>query len=109
VVHAWTHPDIARVMRRVRMVCSEEMSAEFPAVRRAQVQIVLEDGRSLTSAPTTAQGDPEDPLTDAELLDKLRSYAGSIATDVDQISRIILDREPHDAALLMDALALSPV
>jgi 2-methylcitrate dehydratase PrpD len=93
-------------MRRVRMVRSDELSAEFPAVRRAQVQIVLEDGRELLSETTTAQGDPENALTDTDLLQKFRSYTTSLVADADQIAKMILNPEPHDTAFLMDALAL---
>jgi 2-methylcitrate dehydratase PrpD len=107
VVQPGGQPEIARLMRRVRLVRSEELSAEFPAVRRAQVQILLEDGRELRSEMTTAQGDPEDALTDADLLHKFRRYTASLAAG-EQIATMILDPEPHEAAILMDALAVPP-
>ena len=106
VVLAGAHQETAQLMSRVRLVRSVEMSAEFPAVRRAEVQIVLEDGSSLTSGPTTAPGDPEDPLTDSDLSAKFRRYASSQSSDVVKyLAEIILNPDPHEASALMNALA----
>jgi 2-methylcitrate dehydratase PrpD len=52
-----------RLMGLIRVVSSPSMTEEFPSVRRATDTIGLTDGRSWSSGPTTAKGDPEDPLT----------------------------------------------
>ena len=47
----------------------------FPTERWARVRVTLADGRRLASEPTVARGSAENPLSDAELLTKYRSYA----------------------------------
>jgi 2-methylcitrate dehydratase PrpD len=50
-------------------------SRRFPAERWARVRVTLADGRTLASEPAVARGSAENPLPDAELLAKYRSYA----------------------------------
>ncbi|WP_298015486.1 MmgE/PrpD family protein [uncultured Castellaniella sp.] len=59
------------------MVISENpaYSQRFPAERWANATIVLRDGRTVQSAPHTARGDAEAPLTDAEIEDKFTAMA----------------------------------
>ena len=57
------------------VVESAGMTAAFPGVRQADVSITLRDGRRLTSGPTEAAGDPENPLTAAEVEAKFRASA----------------------------------
>jgi len=47
----------------------------FPTERWARVRVTLADGRRLVSEPAVARGSAENPLSDAELLTKYRSYA----------------------------------
>jgi 2-methylcitrate dehydratase PrpD len=49
--------------------------AAFPGARSAIVTIELADGRTLRHHQTTRHGDPDDPLTDAELTDKFHELA----------------------------------
>jgi 2-methylcitrate dehydratase PrpD len=53
----------------------EAFSRLFPAERWARVRVTLADGRTVASTPAVARGSAENPLTDAELLGKYRSYA----------------------------------
>ena len=50
-------------------------SSRFPAERWARVCLTLRDGRTLTSEPARARGNPENPHTDDELRDKYRALA----------------------------------
>jgi 2-methylcitrate dehydratase PrpD len=70
VLHPGSSADVLRVARIVRLVSSPEMTREFPGTRRAEVRLVLEDGRTFSSGPTTAPGDPETPLGEPRLTDK---------------------------------------
>jgi 2-methylcitrate dehydratase PrpD len=106
VLAGFADPVVQRLMGRVRLVRSDEMSAEFPAVRRAQAEILLGDGRTLASGPTTAKGDPEDQLTDADLVDKFRSYTSSLYPGVaESLAEVILDREPRKVSDLLELLS----
>lgn len=68
-------PDVHRLLLSMELVESDEFSRRFPAERWARVRIALHDGRSLTSSPAIARGNPENPLTDDEIRGKYRSFA----------------------------------
>jgi len=56
----------------------EEIAAfndEFPARRFSQVTITLKSGQILASGPTEASGDPELPLSDADIVAKFQQFA----------------------------------
>ncbi len=57
-------------MRRVRLAGDPELSAGFPSRRAARVRLELQDGRRLEHFSPYRKGDPESPLSDAELDDK---------------------------------------
>lgn len=58
------------VMRRVTLNSDPQMSAGFPSMRAARVTLVTEDGKTFQHFSPYRKGDPEAPLTDAELNDK---------------------------------------
>jgi len=68
-----TDEQVLRVSDGISVTERNEYTARFPAQRWAEVTVVLRDGRRISSGPTTAIGDPERPLTDAELVDKFRT------------------------------------
>ena len=55
--------------------------AAYPACWSAAVRVTLGDGRTIEAAQDRPKGDPENPLTPAELEEKFRSLAtaGGIA------------------------------
>lgn len=60
---------------------SGEYTTRFPAQRWADVTVQLRDGRRFTSGPTTAVGDPANPLTDDELTGKFHTLTdGGLGT-----------------------------
>ena len=60
-----------------RMVLTEwpEFTRRFPAERLAQAIITTRDGRRLESEVCVARGSAENPLSDAEILEKFQSLA----------------------------------
>lgn len=60
-------PDILALSRRVLLREVDRFNHLFPAERWAEVTLTLTDGRVLRSAPTAASGDPEDPMSDADI------------------------------------------
>jgi 2-methylcitrate dehydratase PrpD len=70
-----TDPRVVRLQRAITLAEDRAFSRLFPAERWARVRITLADGRTLVSEPTVARGSAENPLPDAELLAKYRSYA----------------------------------
>jgi 2-methylcitrate dehydratase PrpD len=63
------------LIRRTTVRASPEFDADFPGRRRARVTVRLSDGTSATRLRNTRKGDPDDPLSDAELRAKFDDLA----------------------------------
>ena len=63
-------PALRALMKRIELKADPELSKSFPRQRAARVEIETTDGRKLQHFQETRKGDPELPLTDAELNDK---------------------------------------
>ncbi len=57
-------------MRRIEVAVDPGLDAAFPAQRAARVAIEARDGRRREHLQPTRKGDPDAPLSDAELEDK---------------------------------------
>jgi 2-methylcitrate dehydratase PrpD len=62
--------ELRALMAKVELVADPELSKSFPRQRAARVEIETTDGRKLAHFQETRKGDPEMPLSDAELNDK---------------------------------------
>lgn len=102
---------VLRLSESITVFESEEYSARFPAQRWSEVTVVLRDGRRLASGPTTALGDPDNPLTDAALAAKFHAFAddalGRPRSDAVEDAVRRLDDPAADLAHLLD-LILGP-
>ena len=72
-------------MTRITKTLDPEVDAGFPARRAARVTIRLRDGRTFTHWQPDRKGDPELPLTDADLEGKLIELASPVIGE--QLSR----------------------
>lgn len=63
-------PGIRDLARRVTVVADDAMERAFPRQRQATVTVRLADGTTRSAHRSTRKGDPDDPLTDAELTGK---------------------------------------
>lgn len=61
---------VARLSESIELKEHEPYNEVFPAQRYAHVEVTLKDGRSFISKRQPARGDPENPLTDEEIVDK---------------------------------------
>jgi 2-methylcitrate dehydratase PrpD len=66
------------LMARVRLNSDPALSAGFPSKRAARVTITTEDGRTFQHFSPFRKGDPEAPLTDAELNDKFEELVAPV-------------------------------
>lgn len=72
-------PEIRRISRATELVESDDYNARaLRGERWADVTLTLTDGRSLRSAPRRPKGDPDDPLSDAEISEKFHRFAAPV-------------------------------
>ena len=90
---ALARPDIRETMTRVRVHEDPEIAALYPRRRQARLRITLRDGRVLEHHQQTRKGDPDDPLSDVELIAKFDELAASAleAPARDALRRRILE------------------
>jgi 2-methylcitrate dehydratase PrpD len=73
-----THPATREIAYKTELVLDPEIDAAFPKQRAARVRIETYDGRSEEIFQPTRKGDPDAPLTDAELDEKFRELAAPV-------------------------------
>ena len=61
---------IRQLMQRVSLKSDPKFTAGFPSMRAARVTITMDDGKEFRHFSPYRRGDPESPLTDAELDEK---------------------------------------
>ena len=71
-------PDILRLTGLMTLVDDPGFTAKFPAERWASAVITLKNGKRFASAPAIARGNPENPLSPEEALEKYRDLAGPV-------------------------------
>jgi len=71
-------PATRALLERIHVAVDPELDAGFPGRRSARVEIVLRDGQRLTHLQPNRKGDPELPLTDADLEGKLVEFAAPV-------------------------------
>jgi len=72
---SFDNPEIKRLAAGMSVVESETYNAAFPANRISRVTLTLKNGETLTSGDTEALGDPEKPVTEADVKAKFHAYA----------------------------------
>ncbi|HEY9207607.1 MAG TPA: MmgE/PrpD family protein, partial [Acidovorax sp.] len=73
--------DIRALMARIRLSVDPELDTRFPGQRAARLRLTTTDGRQAEYLQPTRKGDPEQPLTDAELSDKFMELAAPVVGD----------------------------
>jgi 2-methylcitrate dehydratase PrpD len=71
-------PATRALMERMTVAVDPELDAAFPGQRAARIEIQTLDGRRLTHLQPNRKGDPEQPLSDAELDSKLLELASPV-------------------------------
>ncbi len=83
-------PATRALMRRINASIDPELDAAFPAQRAARVVIETRDGRRHEVLQPTRKGDPDAPLSDAELEAKFVELAAPVLGDAR--ARTLLER-----------------
>ncbi len=74
-------PATRALMERIELAVDPELDAAFPRQRAARVAIQTRDGRKAEHLQPTRKGDPDAPLSDAELEDKFMELAAPVLKD----------------------------
>ncbi len=74
-------PATRELMQRIEVSIDAELDASFPGQRAARVAFVAKDGRSGEHLQPTRVGDPDAPLSDAQLDAKYLELAGPVLGD----------------------------
>lgn len=82
--------DLRLLMSKTKLHADPELSARFPGVRAARVTVTLRNGQVLEQFAPCRKGDPEAPLTDADLNDKFVELASPVVGA--EPARRLLDR-----------------
>jgi 2-methylcitrate dehydratase PrpD len=80
---AMARSDIRALMTRIELSEDPLLSADYPRRRQARLRIHLTDGRILEHFQKTRRGDPEDPLTDDDLVAKFHELAFGVIAQQD--------------------------
>ncbi len=67
---AMARGDLRTFMHKVQVREDAEIAARYPAQRQAKIKVTLTSGEVLEHFQPTRKGDPDDPLSDAELFEK---------------------------------------
>jgi 2-methylcitrate dehydratase PrpD len=70
--------EIRALMPRILIREDPELVAAYPGRRMAKLHVVLRDGTSLSHFQQTRKGDPEDPFSDKELIEKYDELASEV-------------------------------
>jgi 2-methylcitrate dehydratase PrpD len=103
-------PEILRICDLVECYRDPELDVLYPGRWPAIVRVGLLDGTELEARVDHPKGDPENPFSDVELLDKLRTLAPEVDdADVSELSALVFDGELTDVPVTALADALVPL
>lgn len=83
------NPEVRNMMPKVKIIHSGKMDAFLPTYFASEVHVRLGDGSEKTQFVQFCKGDPENPMSKAELADKFRSLAQLAISDEEKIENII--------------------
>ncbi len=63
-------PTLIDFIQKIKVLADDELEARFPKVQPSRVELKLKSGEMLSQSVDYAQGDPREPMTDQDLMDK---------------------------------------
>jgi 2-methylcitrate dehydratase PrpD len=87
--------DLLQLMKKVRIAGDPELTGTYPRMWPARVTITLKDGRKLEAANAYPKGDPENPLSERELIAKFKDLTAGALPDAraDALVERVMDLE----------------
>jgi len=62
---------------KVKVQTDDKLNGMYPDKTASRVEIVLKDGRSLVKQVDIPKGDPRDPMTEKDIINKVKTYSGN--------------------------------
>jgi 2-methylcitrate dehydratase PrpD len=93
-------------MKKIELTVDPELDAAFPGQRAARITIETRDGRRARYLQPTRKGDPEAPLTDAELEQKYLELASPVLGN-ENASILLKQLWNLESIASLDALAVT--
>ena len=80
-------PKLKSLMKKINVVPNSEIDALFPQVKRARITITVKSGLKYSAQTDVTKGDPEDPLSDEEIVAKFCANVEGLLTQkrIDEI------------------------
>ena len=69
-------PELQEIMKKIRIQKNPELDKEYPKKWPAIVNITMKNGDSFGSKVEYPKGDPENPMTTNEIIDKFHNLVG---------------------------------
>jgi len=90
--------ELRRVAALVRIETDERMNALYPEERGAWLRLVLKDGRIFEKEIPVAKGEPENPVNDGDLMEKLTAMLAPYypAEFVDGLWKLCVESRPDE-------------
>jgi 2-methylcitrate dehydratase PrpD len=99
-------PQTRALMKKIELTVDPELDAAFPGQRAARITIETRDGRRGRYLQPTRKGDPEAPLTDAELEQKYLDLASPVLGN-ENASILLKQLWNLESIASLDALAVT--
>jgi 2-methylcitrate dehydratase PrpD len=79
---------------KVLVQADDQLNQMYPDKTASRVEIVLNHGRSLIKQIDIPKGDPRDPMTEKDIIDKVKTYSGNRdQKKIDEVISMILNLE----------------
>jgi 2-methylcitrate dehydratase PrpD len=106
---ALARADLRAFMPKVTVHEDQSITAAYPAKRQAGLTITLTSGDVITHFQPTRKGDPDDPLTDADLLEKYDELTAGVLTPTEaaRLKHLIMQSDDLPGAVAFSAIARS--
>ncbi len=100
--------EILSLTRKVNVVENEELSALVPVKRASILNIKMKDGMTLSHRVDYPKGEPENPLSDEELIQKFNTLAMDSGLTAENCNKAIelINQPTFNVNTLIDLLAL---
>jgi 2-methylcitrate dehydratase PrpD len=90
-------PDLIAFAQRVSVSNDDLLNGLYPDKTPSRVEISLKDGRKLIRQIDIPKGDPRDPMTEADIIQKVKTYsAGRDDSGISEAINMILNLEALD-------------